>query len=52
MEYLDTKQIAEKWGITERAVRKYCIDGRINGAKQENGVWVIPEAADKPERIN
>lgn len=52
MEYLDTKQIAKKWGISERAVRKYCIDGRIDGAKQEKGLWLIPEEADKPERIN
>ena len=52
MEYLDTKQIAKKWGISERAVRKYCIDGRIDGVKQEKGIWLIPEEANKPERVN
>ena len=52
MEYLDTKQIAEKWGITERAVRKYCAEDRIEGAKQKKGIWLIPEDAEKPERMN
>lgn len=52
MEYLDTKQTAEKWGITERAVRKYCTEDRIEGAKQKKGIWLIPEDAEKPERIN
>ena len=52
MEYLDTSQIAEKWGISERAVRHYCINNRIEGAKQEKGVWLIPATAEKPARIN
>lgn len=52
MEYLDVSQIAKKWGISERAVRKYCAENRIEGAKQEKGIWLIPESAEKPERIN
>ena len=52
MEYLDVKKTAEKWGVTERAVRKYCADGRVKNAKQEKGSWLIPEDAEKPERTN
>lgn len=52
MDYLDVSQIAKKWGISERAVRKYCAENRIEGAKQEKGIWLIPEGAEKPERIN
>ncbi|MBQ3320559.1 Fic family protein [Candidatus Saccharibacteria bacterium] len=52
MEYLSTSKIADKWGISERAVRKYCSADRIEGAKNENGIWLIPENAEKPERIN
>lgn len=52
MVYLDVARIAEKWGISERSVRNYCANGRVDGAKWENGVWMIPEDAEKPERLN
>lgn len=52
MEYLSVVEIAEKWGISERAVRYYCADGRIEGAKNEKGVWLIPAEATKPARVN
>lgn len=51
MEYLNVSQMAEKWGISERAVRKYCASQRVGGAKQEDGVWLIPSNAIKPERL-
>ena len=50
MEYLNVQQISEKWGISERAVRKYCAAGRIEGATQKQGTWLIPSTANKPER--
>ncbi|MBQ3348746.1 Fic family protein [Candidatus Saccharibacteria bacterium] len=52
MEYLSAKETAEKWGVSERSVRNYCANGRIEGAKWENGAWWIPNDATKPERIN
>lgn len=52
MEYLTVKEIALEWGISERAVRKYCANGRIKNAKQENGIWLIPRGTDKPEKIS
>ena len=50
MKLLSTKEISEKWGISERMVRRLCVDGRIPEAKLENGNWVIPEGTPKPKR--
>ena len=33
MEYITVKEAAEKWGISERLVQKYCAEGRIGGAR-------------------
>ena len=32
-------------------MRKYCASQRVGGAKQEDGVWLIPSNAIKPERL-
>ena len=45
---MNTKQAAEKWGISDRRVRKHCIDGAINGAFKIGKNWFIPESANKP----
>lgn len=50
-EYLTTRDIATSWGISERAVRKHCANGRINGAKFEKGLWLIPATAEKPTNL-
>ena len=38
--------------MSERAVRKYCADGKIEGAFITGKTWNIPEDVKKPERIN
>lgn len=45
---MNTKQAAEKWGISDRRVRKLCIDGAINGAFKIGKNWFIPEGTNKP----
>lgn len=50
MDYLTTRDMSEIWGITERMVRNYCIQGLIPGAYQTNQSWVIPYDAKKPRR--
>ena len=45
-------QAAEKWGISERSVRNYCTQGRVEGAVFTGKTWNIPEDAAKPERAN
>ena len=48
MKYLSVKQTAQKWKISPAMVRRYCIQGRIPKAVQEENGWKIPEKAKKP----
>ncbi len=50
MNYLSSAQIAQKWNLTDRSVRKYCADGKIEGAFITGKTWNIPADAVKPER--
>ena len=52
MRYLSVTEIAKKWEVSERSVRNYCAQGRVNGALITGKIWNIPENAEKPERIN
>lgn len=49
MNYMDVKTAASKWELTERRITMLCRDGRIEGAKKESGIWLVPANADKPE---
>lgn len=44
------QEAALQWGIGERQVRTLCENGRIPGAKKQDGVWLIPADAVKPTR--
>ena len=48
MEYLTTKQIAEKWSISQRRVSKLCAEGRIDGAELMGKTWLVPADTKKP----
>ena len=52
MGYLSVNETAKKWHISERSVRNYCAQGRVNGAFLTGKTWNIPEDAGKPERSN
>lgn len=52
MKYLSVKEIALKWNTSERSVRNYCAEGRVEGAFLTGKTWNIPENAVKPDRIN
>lgn len=52
MQYLSVAETAEKWNVSERSVRNYCAQGRVQGAFLTGKTWSIPEYAEKPERIN
>lgn len=52
MHYLSVIETAKKWKVSERSVRNYCAQGRVNGAVLIGKTWNIPENAEKPERIN
>lgn len=49
MDYLTTKQAAEKWNISLRRVQVLCEQGRIKGAVRLGWAWAIPKDAEKPE---
>lgn len=52
MRYLSVNETAKKWNISERSVRNYCAQGRVDGAFLTGKTWNIPEDAKKPERSN
>ena len=52
MRYLSVADTAKKWNISERSVRNYCAQGRVEGAFLAGKTWRIPENAEKPERSN
>lgn len=50
MEYLNIKEAADKWQLSEQAVRRFCRLGRIPGAVQDGTNWLIPAKARKPRK--
>jgi len=52
MEYSSVTETAKRWGLTDRAVRGYCSDGKIPGAFIVGKTWNIPSDALPPERKN
>lgn len=48
MEFMTTKEAAEKWNISERRIRQLLEDGRIEGAVKVGTNWNIPVDANKP----
>lgn len=52
MKYLSVAEMSKIWKLSERSVRNYCAEGRVDGAFLTGKTWNIPEIAKKPERIN
>ena len=52
MKYLSVAECAKKWNISERSVRNYCAQGKIEGAFLTGKTWNIPENTEKPRRSN
>ncbi len=46
--YTTVKEIAEKWGITQRTVQIMCAEGKIPGVTKFGRSWAIPIDAEKP----
>ena len=51
MEYLTTKETAKRWGVNTSLVRRHCSQGRVLGAIQRDGAWLIPEGTKRPPKI-
>lgn len=52
MRYISVAEAAKKWGVSERSVRNYCAEGRVDGAALVGKAWTLPESAEKPQRAN
>lgn len=50
MEYITTKELAKKWGVSVRTVNLYLNEGRVDGAVRKSGGWLAPADAPKPGR--
>ena len=50
MEFISVIQFAEKHGVSERTVRNYCAQGKIEGAFLTGKTWNIPADATLPKR--
>lgn len=48
MDYMTVKEASEKWKLSERMIRKYCEQGRIEEVIHVGGFWIIPEDASQP----
>ena len=50
VKYISVEEAAQLWQISERSVRNYCAQGRVEGALLEGKIWKIPSTAEKPDR--
>lgn len=50
VEYISVEDVAQNWQISERSVRNYCAQGRVEGSLLEGKTWKIPSSAEKPYR--
>lgn len=48
MKYVKTSELAAKWGISDRSVRKYCSNGLIKDAKKIGKTWYLSSDVEKP----
>lgn len=54
MEYMSTKEAAEKWGYSEGTIRKWCKNEKIQlivKPEKVSGRWRIPKDAECPRKI-
>lgn len=50
MNFCSVRETAEKWGVSERFVRKLCKEGRIENVVWDENTWLILSGIEKPER--
>ena len=50
VKYISVEEAAQGWLVSERSVRNYCAQGRVEGALLEGKTWKLPANAQKPDR--
>jgi hypothetical protein len=48
LDYITTKQAAERWDISVRRVQALCENGQIPQAERLGNMWVMPDSTPKP----
>jgi excisionase family DNA binding protein len=48
MDYITTKEAAQRWSMSVRHVRELCADGKVSSAVQTGRKWRIPADAENP----
>ena len=48
MNWITTKEAAERWGVTMRRVQSMCENGLLDGATKLGDIWIIPRDTLKP----
>lgn len=48
LNYMSIKDMAAKWGISERRIQKLCEDNRLAGVIRFGRSWAIPVDTEKP----
>lgn len=46
--YLSIREMSCKWGVSERRINQYLLEGSILGTERFGRSWSIPEEAKKP----
>ena len=50
VKYISVEEASQNWQLSERSVRNYCAQGRVEGALLVGKIWKIPSTAEKPDR--
>ena len=50
VKYISVEEASQNWQISERSVRNYCTQGRVEGTLLEGKTWKIPSTAKKTDR--
>lgn len=50
MDHITPKELADKWGISKRAVLKHLENDQIPGAFKDGRNWRVPKDAERPSR--
>ena len=48
--YINVREAAGRWSVTERQVQRMCGAGMISGVTHFGKSWAIPESTPKPTR--
>ena len=49
MGYMSVREVADKWGMSQRQIATLCSESRILGAIMDKNMWIIPSNAEKPK---